>query len=376
MKNILIITYHFYPENTPRAFRAYELAMEYSRKGFNVDVVIPYNSSNYDDLSKNSNIRIIKTKDFTYEHEENNGVNSVKAISKIRKFRTPLKKIYRFFVPEDMFGYAKAIKNVKGDLLDSYEQLISIGMPFCVHLGVSKLIKTNKNIAKVKIADYGDPFYFNKFSKKLIVYKWIEKHCAKFFDYITIPVESSIQYYKHINNGRNIKIIPQGFNFSDIELCDYKKNEITTFGFAGIFYEGHRDPRFLLDFLSNCKEQFKFVIYTDTKSSVFNALVEPYIKTLKDKLEIRPFIPRLECIKELSKLDFLINIENLNSGQTPSKVIDYSLANRPIYNCNQSNFSKEDFYQFMNENYEKKYCIDISKYDIRNVVDEFQKLVV
>ena len=43
---ILIISYHFYPENNPRAFRWYEICKQFVAKGIEVDV-ITNNNDNY-----------------------------------------------------------------------------------------------------------------------------------------------------------------------------------------------------------------------------------------------------------------------------------------------------------------------------------------
>ena len=41
----------------------------------------------------------------------------------------------------------------------------------------------------------------------------------------------------------------------------------------------------------------------------------------------------------MSKMDFLINLENLNKEQSPSKLIDYAISKRPIFSFNQNNFN-------------------------------------
>ncbi len=38
---ILIVSYHFYPKNTPRAFRTHELVKEFCKRGFDVTLILP-----------------------------------------------------------------------------------------------------------------------------------------------------------------------------------------------------------------------------------------------------------------------------------------------------------------------------------------------
>ena len=88
-----------------------------------------------------------------------------------------------------------------------------------------------------------------------------------------------------------------------------------------------------MNFLISFKGAFKFIIYTK-----YLELVSPYISVLGDKIEIRNQVSRIELLDELKKMDFLLNLENENSpGQTPSKLIDYSIANRPILSLQPSN---------------------------------------
>jgi len=57
---ILIITYYFFPEITPRAFRAFELAKEFSRLGHDVSIIIPSCNFDYKDLELEYNFKIIQ----------------------------------------------------------------------------------------------------------------------------------------------------------------------------------------------------------------------------------------------------------------------------------------------------------------------------
>ena len=56
-----------------------------------------------------------------------------------------------------------------------------------------------------------------------------------------------------------IRIIPQGFEITDIDEKKYIKNRVPTFCFAGMFYENIRNPQFFLDFLLSLKDDFKFI---------------------------------------------------------------------------------------------------------------------
>lgn len=221
----------------------------------------------------------------------------------------------------------------------------------------------------ISIADYGDPFYNNPQMKKFIFLKFVEKLTLKKFNYITIPTEESRKYYLDLVPEEKIKIIPQGFNFDEVKINikSYHKNEIPTFCYAGIFYEKLRNPEYFFEFLTKLNFQFKFVIYTRVNDVFFNEVYAKYKELLKDKVEIRGFIKRKELIVEMSKMDFLINIENEGTSQSPSKLIDYALSNRPIYSFTSQTINFDTFKDFCFGNYNGEKKIDLDQYDI-NVV--------
>ena len=62
--------------------------------------------------------------------------------------------------------------------------------------------------------------------------------------------------------------------------------------------------------------------------------------------------------------------------QSPSKLIDYALANRPVFNMSQNSFDPSIFLQFLSKNYYNDYLkdFDLDKYDIKNVANKFISL--
>lgn len=91
-------------------------------------------------------------------------------------------------------------------------------------------------------------------------------------------------------------------------------------------------------------------------------------------VEVRKPIARSEILKQLSKFDFLINILNDGSVQSPSKLIDYTLSQRPILNISTklTESQIETFNEFIGGCYEKQYRVqNIEDYNIKNVCKKF-----
>ncbi|MCK5338692.1 MAG: hypothetical protein KAJ50_07770, partial [Bacteroidales bacterium] len=85
---------------------------------------------------------------------------------------------------EEMFKVKKILKNENG-----YDLLISFAVPFPVHWGTAWARTKNHEIAKVWVADCGDPYMGNTNDsfRKLFYFKYPEKWFCKKTDFITIP---------------------------------------------------------------------------------------------------------------------------------------------------------------------------------------------
>ena len=83
-------------------------------------------------------------------------------------------------------------------------------------------------------------------------------------------------------------------------------------------------------------------------------------------IEVRDYVPRLQLLKELSEMDFLLNLENGTSVQTPSKLIDYALTRRPILSVDSQNLDTATIDQFLEGDYSNRKRIDnLDRYNIK-----------
>lgn len=381
MKKILLISYRFYPENDPRAFRTYELAKELAKK-YDVTVLTKNTFSDLSEIKNKYNFKVEEIPSGFFLNKSN-GNFSKKAIEICKKNKKNnllalcLKKLfnYIFYSREIEFSYEifKFLKNSK----EKYDVVISIAVPFSCHIGTWLSFK-NKKGTKI-ILEYGDPFYFNPSSEKIAPYfKYLEKKILNFSDYITIPIEEAKESFKYYGkkNLDKIRIIPQGINFKEIEIEKYSKNTIPTFIYAGIFYEKIRNPIKFLKAIENIKNDYGFFIYTDLERLEKDDMGKEILSLINrnKRIILKNKISRQECIKIMSSMDFLVNIKNLGGVQTPSKLIDYGIVKRPVYSFNENEFSLQEFKEFLNGNYKNSLDIDISPFDIKNVTEKFEEL--
>jgi hypothetical protein len=365
-KKILIIGPDFFPLISPRSFRTTELAKEMANTGNFVTIITKKKIDLHDEFEKKHNVIIKDIGTIYSDVKEGEKISFTKKVFLKILFMTGISPFFDF--PHFLYMF-KVIKALKKE--DNYDLLISIAMPHSIHWGVAYVINKKKSLTSKWIADCGDPFMGNPFHKKAFFFKYLEMFFCKKADYITVPVKEAISaYYPEFK--RKIKVIPQGFNFEkDREyISDYRVNKVPTFAYAGVFYENKRDPRQLLSYLNTLTIDFKFIIYSKSIS-----LLTPYVLKSKGKIVLKDYIPRNQLLSELSTMDFLININNVGSVQSPSKLIDYYLSNRPVLTIENGKFSPELMDSFIVGNYINSHKFsNMNEYDIRYVSNAFLTL--
>ncbi len=251
---------------------------------------------------------------------------------------------------------------------DNYDLLISIAVPHTIHWGVAKARKINPHLTKIWVADCGDPYLKVQSDtfQKMPYFKYVELWWGKKADFLSVPIQDAIKAY-HPAIRSKIKIIPQGFKFSDLKPIKIHKNKIPTFAYGGGFIPNKRDPRNFLEYLIELDQDYLFYIFTSSKE-----MVRSYAERSNNKIIVKDPIPRNEFLGFLSSMDFVINFENSGTQQLPSKLIDYAIIAKPILSLDGSNIDQEKVGEFLERNYDRSLKIaDIEQYRIENVVNEF-----
>ena len=366
-KKILIVTNGFYPEISPRSFRATELAKEFARQGNQVTVCTHFRDG-LEVFAVQHNFKLIDLGQLTWLKPIVKGTGVEFLVRRIIARFSSL--LFEYPSIELIPMIKKALKDEKG-----YDALISVAVPYPIHWGVSNIWSTKKAIAKTWIADCGDPYMGqeNDTFKPPFYFGWIEKKFCRKANFITVPTQNAIAgYYPEFHN--KIRVIPQGFRFEDIVLFDgVLDNDKIIFGYAGMFIPGRRDPSEFLNYLNSldANSKFEFHIYTTTPQ-----FVSLFVEASKGRIILKPIVPREKLLFELSKMHFVINFENVGNKQTPSKLIDYLIIDKPVLSVTFGNLQPDIFQDFMNGNYEKKMILPPkSNYRIENVVSQFIDLI-
>ncbi|WP_446787897.1 glycosyltransferase [Macellibacteroides fermentans] len=362
---ILIVSRSFHPQNSPRSFRTTELAKEFARQGHEVTVLIPNLTEEQQEYAGQNGFNLKNLGNTTWRVSDfgNSKVGYLLTRAAVRFLQLG----FEYPGIELLFMVNRALQNESG-----YDLLISIAVPYPIHWGVAKARTHKHRIAKVWVADCGDPYMGcdTDTFKKPFYFKYLEKWFMNKADAISIPVATALDsYYKEFH--KKIKIIPQGFKIDNIinDNNKTKTNSMPVFGYAGGFIPNIRDPRPFLEYLSQLEEQFKFIIHTNN-----DAIIKPYKQLLGDKLEIHEFIPRTELLKKFSSFDFLVNFDNNTQSAIPSKLIDYAIMGLPVLNITNQ-FEPKVIREFLSGNFKNAMTLpDIEAYRIENVCNQFLSL--
>lgn len=191
-----------------------------------------------------------------------------------------------------------------------------------------------------------------------------------------MPVARAVNDYENYNAKHKVNVIPHGFFFDEVQLAKYEVTDVVNFAFAGRLYKEIRNPTEFLNALVKdyAEVNYVFHIYTDLRNKETKDLLMPFQTLLGKKLQVNDMLPRTDCINRLSAMDFLINFENDTSNQVPSKLIDYTLADRPIISVNHDFDNSDVFAKYMKHDFDSFTPIDISTFDIKNVAKKFESL--
>ena len=359
--NILIISNNTFPKQGPRAFRTTELAEQLVKMGHKVILYSVHGHYDYTEYEKQTGVimKDIKPKFATSANDESMRYNLLDRI------------MYHFFHRLLFWPYCEFHYSVSRIIKENpnMDMLITIAYPHSIHSGAAKAKKKYPKIfPKIWICDCGDPFMLNPFFNYPKYFEKYERLWCKECDYISVPTIASYKgYYQEY--WEKIKVIPQGFDFSKTPIAKYKKNDIPTFVFVGTVYRGVRDPHSFMDYLLNLREPYKFIMM------MRKPLENRYEKESGGRIKYIIGKGRKDVVLMCSKADFLINIVNPNTVQSPSKLIDYGIAGRPILDIENDFRIDKTFLKFLNGDYSGQHKVQsLDVYRIENVAKQFVEL--
>lgn len=376
-RNILIVSGACYPELTPRAFRTTELARQLARRGHRVTLLLPNRAIFHEHPLREEGLEVIFASG-PVEGAEGSAVS--RRNGRLRRFMPEIvqKAVLYFYCHELWAKYDPGLCARLAELRGPFDAVLSISYPAAVHLAVARAMRRNPVLRRaVTIAEFSDPPFRGDVAQNVFpgYYLWL-KRWGRLFDWFAVPVEKALPCYTPYMDRSRIRVIPQGFDLDAIPLPDYVPHSEPTFAYAGRFYENIRDPQFFFDFLETVDSPFCFDLYINHLDGRFADMIRRAQQRVRGRIVLHDPLPREQLIGRLAEADFLVNFDNTTSNATPSKLIDYAIARRPILSFNDRTFDAGAFRAALRGDYAGQVRgIDLADYDIRTVAARFLALI-
>jgi hypothetical protein len=376
-----IITYYYEPEKTPRAYRAAELAKEFSRRGYEVRVITPMQAGVKSEGTSNLKIDYVHP-GYLFHRQKVVAASSAKQTgSAAGKWMVRTVKVVAGLLvwPADRtFEWQlRVLALYKRENPVPPIAIISIGLPVSAHaaaIRVKHWYKQNPNI--IFIADYGDPYSLNPVFNTTRLDRKKEGRLLRQFHYLTLPVQAAIPAFTALGvSAGSIRIIPQGFERIPVKDSN-QKYDLYTGVYGGRFYAGIREPGplFKATALANrMGKKVQLLVYTEPDS----VLVQEALNNLEEgdrlNIHIQPLLDRSAYIQEMRRAHFAVNLLNESAFQVPSKQLDFAEAEVPVLLVEPKQ-TPEEIARMIAEEVFTSYSAE-DMHDIKHVADSFLELI-
>ncbi len=346
MKKVLFIAYLFPPRPDIGAQRPYRLAKYFPEFGWQPIVLTPKLPGKLPE-----GMRIIETdyKDIFNEIKLKIGFDSDDTVHKqlgikgSKNFTYP--KIFRFVrqvinYPDEQKGwYNFALKSASEFLnKEKVDAIISTSSPVTSHQIARKL----KQIYKIPwVADLRDLWTQNPYTNKLNLINFFERRLElktlSDADVIVTVTKPWIDTLRLLHKNQKIFCVTNGYDDDDFPKSQSKLTSKFTLTYAGLLYNGKRDPSLLFKVVRQLIEESR--INRDLIEIRFYGPEEDWLiddikkYNLEGVVNLYGFIPRGEVLKRQRESQILLLLlwpNKKEEGFCPGKVYEYFGAIRPI----------------------------------------------
>lgn len=349
---VLVITYDFFPDNTPNTYRWLNILNAWNKRGIDI-FVISNQKNNFEKCEIHNNIKIFRTKEFLLGNFKNKLSIPEEISSEYSKsFNNLLRKFLKYFYKKTWsnlywpdfavlwtFSTYKMAKKIIND--EKIDKIITISWPFSSHLIGYYLKKNNRNIEW--LAETIDPFNFFSGVNNNLLYNnfntYAERKLFNYADHLTVTTDNIrnkyISLYPEIENKINVV---KNLYVPIIKTKTYtieRNNRPLKMSFFGSLIINVRTPDLVIQFFELITTNERFQDIELHFYGAYNELLKNFDK-VKDNIGKNIFlhglIPREQVDYEIENSDILINIGNKNEFQEPSKLIEYMYYQKPIIN--------------------------------------------
>jgi glycosyltransferase involved in cell wall biosynthesis len=351
--NLLVISYIYAPDRSPRAYRWQAIVEHWAREGHHIDVVTAWKQGD-ERKERREGVTIYRVGGGLVERlrgmlgqSSHRTADGTSVQVKTPLLRRAAKVAYRatirqLFWPDYAFHWYPTALLLARALCRAtqYDAMISVSHPFTPHL-VALSVK-RRFPALRWVADIGDPFSLldeiplnNPALYRRLNHR-AEKTVLEHSDAIAVTVERCRAAYEAVfpASAAKITVIPPLLSLSMTTYAapDFANGQ-THLVYIGTHYRDLRDPAYLLALFAALLRRRKdlhlhFFGALNDCASYFDTASEP----LARNIHLHGTVARDTIAGAMRAADILVNIGNSTSHQLPSKLVEYAAAARPILN--------------------------------------------
>lgn len=350
-RKVLIITYDFFPDNSPNTYRWVNVLKEWKEKT-NIEIfVISSQKNNFENYEEHDGIYIYRTQNsilkILNKKLKNHNIQPVQQ-DDIKKGKSIVRTIYdltwtNFYFPDFAFLWQKPAYRIAKKLIaeKNIHNVITVSWPFSDHV-VGYKLKKKYNINW--IADTIDPFYLSSAVNNVSLYKKINKlyenKILSKANTISLLTDKLKKKYSEIYPSLRDKITVNYNVFVPYSIPENQKSiekNSTVLVFVGTLSPITRSPESLLSIFDglvklnmDTDKNLELHLYGNLESCANDFIKYDYL--IGKNLFLHNFTSREKITRILQNADVVVNIGNKNAFQEPSKIVEYVFLKKKILN--------------------------------------------
>ena len=356
-QRILIITYSYAPQPTPRALRWSSIANYWAEHGTDVDIITGWQSGlpEIEHAGGATVYRVGRNLLTRLQSRLNSSPKATtataKSSSKSASIKLLLKWCYdrswkRLYWPDYACLWINPAVRAAQQLLKahSYAAIVSVSDPYSGHVVVYRTRHLH-NGAKW-LVDIGDPFSFREAARpnNFELYQnrnyGLEANIFDACDAVSVTTDGTAREYISRFPQTKSKLTVIGPLMPAITnpvtlSAPAENRSVRKLVFVGTLYQGLRSPEYLLKLFAGLK---RLPQHRDIELHIYGGVVgttDLFVSAgdlSENSIYIHGQVSRERALEAMSDADLLVNIGNTSAIQLPSKVVEYVWLGRPILN--------------------------------------------
>ncbi|MCM1291326.1 MAG: hypothetical protein NC201_04020 [Prevotella sp.] len=341
MKTVLVVAYHFPPEESSCSEKNLRIAKILLDNGYKVKILTkPGENWKF----KHPNLKILRTSKTGFLHRKNSSCSSQIFISSNKTLKSWIIKIAsRLIIPDgtiDWFFEVRKYFKCNRSIFNDVDIILSISSPYSAHI-ISYYISKLTSIPF--ILSYGDPWIYEPkrkrgFFRYRIEYA-LEKRLIDKSSGVLLITEWNKSKYSELYEISNEKISTYNIGYDQSDCLDIKASHHDKFHivYGGSLDPVHRNPEPFLAALKNISG-IDVSIYNSDNNAIIS-LISKY--GIEDKVHLYPIIKSSDFFRLLYSNDALILFGNKTPFQVPGKVFTYIATGKTIIYIKNNDFDDD-----------------------------------